>query len=1538
MDEYSSQLHDVFISCDTSGSGYLGPEEIQVLCSKLQIDSYSSLLGQRLFDGQLTDKVDFEKFQQVFLEVLQYVQDQQPEEPNQAFGEVTPKYVNKNKKYGRRSKPDCLSTLNTGLAINSPQGSESPKPSRIPRHVSRISSKGDEFQVKKAKKEYYDDDDETFEAEGQLSTPGTETRTQAGSEQLEDVWTKLGFSKNSSIDIRQFAKFAEYVDMGDMDDEKLQHLFDKLDTDHDGRLTLRDFIGGHRRSSLLKRPSGRMSQSPQHNAQCTPSDSRRMTPRTMATSKKLFPSPGSEKRNSSVLSSNGLNGIFSCIDPNETGFANVDDVIDLWESLSIPDASTLLQDLGITLGARVNLEELTSLIDQAVSDADIDVYCQLALLMCEHEIQYRRSFYNKVKQERDKFQLDLREANARNAILAKEFDDRHVQMEKSTEAQLLSIEQKYQEQIAKLQQHLDAAMEEQTFESEKFDSTLSQFKDEELKLKEQLVHFQKEVGKLEAEVTDLSEKLSQAESERMNLLKDLEHMEHLQKKQPDYDREELENSIRVLQEKLDRLLEENKNLKDKNDELIGELEVAKQQSMMRKPRRSLPSTAMSMIPVRDGMSLSEYFTKRRNSLTSITSNDAFEVDEDEQNFLNRHKNRQQFMDTPSQSFDDDSGSEPQSLSNSMKISLLENDEKEREHLFRVEIAVLEEQHCREKQELRQQFEAEKARLCEKLEHEKQDALAELQKELQTAFVMEKQDLLERYETEKNLILHNMATLKEKPDESIQDRIVELEEENRQKLQSLQTELEDRQTVIESLERSLADLRLRFKLQEEELQQECDRQLDEKDEQMKLKIKQLEAQHALQIMDYEDMLNGGFDALRGKLREDFLTLLKEETDSAVAVHQVNMRNEMEALQLRLESEYSAKVAAIQRQQEELEVERMAMLRQLQHDIDSLESQRTNMLKQQRHTDLLEVERANMLENSFDDERSAICDRHNEEIKRMKQELVDEFDKERTALMQNYEDRIAQMREQLGDLRACVDAERSQHSEQLARQHESIERELTQQIRRALMDELQNAFEEENRQLERKIEVLQAEISELKSVIENKDKTIIELREKLSEIDSQRQQLEIEAESCKNDTLLLSPTDELLLEKEQLEKCNCDMEREIDSLVLEREEFLKCRTDMQLKMDKLVSEKEELVQCRTDMQNELDKLVSEKDELEQCKRDMQCEIDNLMSEKEILIQCRTDLQTEIEEFVSEKKVFEEEKTEMQSEINWLKSEKPHSTPFEQQSLLADNERLKCRLQQTLQQMEELSRNMEQKNGILQTQLCDLQKNQLDLSKLKEENYDLQLQLESLQTQLNDSGLMKHQKEKDKRGVVLERNITLKRLLQETTDKLLTVISALASSQSKHMREIEEWKKKTKDVSHVENFTKHQMGLAEQQHQLMDLQALSIENTDVMHRVLFETEERHRNKILLLEAERNRLKMELQSTRSQLSDNCEKMKNIFEVCAEKTLMIKKVMVENSDLVKRLQVTEQRQKEAERKYIDLSKTNATLKRILKQVYQACP
>ena len=47
-DVYLSQLRDVFDSCDTSGTGYLGRGDLKLLCGKLQLGDTADLLGTRL--------------------------------------------------------------------------------------------------------------------------------------------------------------------------------------------------------------------------------------------------------------------------------------------------------------------------------------------------------------------------------------------------------------------------------------------------------------------------------------------------------------------------------------------------------------------------------------------------------------------------------------------------------------------------------------------------------------------------------------------------------------------------------------------------------------------------------------------------------------------------------------------------------------------------------------------------------------------------------------------------------------------------------------------------------------------------------------------------------------------------------------------------------------------------------------------------------------------------------------------------------------------------------------------------------------------------------------------------------------------------------------------------------------------------------------------------------------------------------------------------------------------------------------------------
>ena len=45
---YLSQLRDVYDSCDTSGTGYLGRADLLLLCGKLQLEKTAKVLVRRL--------------------------------------------------------------------------------------------------------------------------------------------------------------------------------------------------------------------------------------------------------------------------------------------------------------------------------------------------------------------------------------------------------------------------------------------------------------------------------------------------------------------------------------------------------------------------------------------------------------------------------------------------------------------------------------------------------------------------------------------------------------------------------------------------------------------------------------------------------------------------------------------------------------------------------------------------------------------------------------------------------------------------------------------------------------------------------------------------------------------------------------------------------------------------------------------------------------------------------------------------------------------------------------------------------------------------------------------------------------------------------------------------------------------------------------------------------------------------------------------------------------------------------------------------
>lgn len=54
---YVAQLHQVFSSCDTTGSGYLGHTELRDLCSQLHLDDQVNLIVEHLLGDDPDAKV-----------------------------------------------------------------------------------------------------------------------------------------------------------------------------------------------------------------------------------------------------------------------------------------------------------------------------------------------------------------------------------------------------------------------------------------------------------------------------------------------------------------------------------------------------------------------------------------------------------------------------------------------------------------------------------------------------------------------------------------------------------------------------------------------------------------------------------------------------------------------------------------------------------------------------------------------------------------------------------------------------------------------------------------------------------------------------------------------------------------------------------------------------------------------------------------------------------------------------------------------------------------------------------------------------------------------------------------------------------------------------------------------------------------------------------------------------------------------------------------------------------------------------------------
>uniref|UniRef100_A0A8D0N038 Ninein-like protein n=1 Tax=Sus scrofa TaxID=9823 RepID=A0A8D0N038_PIG len=580
---YVSKLRDLYHSCDTTGTGFLDREELTQLCLKLHLEKQLPILLQTLLGNDHFARVNFEEFKDGFVAVLSSQASVSSSDEGSVALEsaapraVPPKYVSGSKWYGRRSRPEpCVSA---GGASCLPEQAARPSVRNQLRRSASLESveslKSDE-EAESTKEPQI----ELFEAQGQLpawsevfGNPRKPCSPSSDSPEsrVRDIWEELGVGSSGHLTEQELALVCQSVGLRGLQKEELEDLFNKLDRDGDGRVSLEEFQLGlfnHGppqllESSTLVKPNGSWSHY------------------------QVSEEGGGQTTTSSLVSVCSGPRLFCSVDDG-TGFAFPEQIIALWAQEGVHNGREVLQSLDFSVDEKVNLLELTWALENEL--LTVDGAAQQAALACyRQELSFCQGKVEQLARERDKARQDLEKAEQRNLEFVKEMDDCHCTLEQLTEEKIRLLEEGYRGRLSLLR--TEAEVERELFweqarrQRAALEGDLQHLRAEETSLREKLTLALKENSRLQKEIIEVVEKLSESEKLVLKLQNDLEFVL----------RDKLEpqsTELLAQEERFSGVLKEYelkcRDLQDHNDELQAALEGLRAQ--LPPSRHSLPHT------------------------------------------------------------------------------------------------------------------------------------------------------------------------------------------------------------------------------------------------------------------------------------------------------------------------------------------------------------------------------------------------------------------------------------------------------------------------------------------------------------------------------------------------------------------------------------------------------------------------------------------------------------------------------------------------------------------------------------------------------------------------------------------------------------------------------------------------------------------------------------------------------------------------------------------------------------------------------------
>uniref|UniRef100_T1L3Q3 EF-hand domain-containing protein n=1 Tax=Tetranychus urticae TaxID=32264 RepID=T1L3Q3_TETUR len=357
---YVDKLHEVFLSCDSSGCELLGKDELHELCDKLQLDEDQTYY---IIDHLLIDpftKVDFNEFKEVFVSLLTRSQVGYDEIPN-------------------LSNPCSPIKHKPSPSISpSPSTSSTATSTCPPTRDDDLNGKSilDHRHSQHRQNDYLNG----YNCNGNRATSSPTINPNSAEHLLRSIWDKLRIGQDGYLNINELYAVCEHVGM-EISDDVIEQLFEKLDCDRDGKVSFDELLQGlfeHNRSYVVNNCNQQVNglfkltsddpfdqkidltgetdssmsyhhaiqETEYHNLHNTHHNNHQKRKVSLTADHsyiKCQPNESNSRQPSEDDSFGTTGNYFQSLDPLNVGYADCDSIFTLWDSFGFTNAKMLLK-------------------------------------------------------------------------------------------------------------------------------------------------------------------------------------------------------------------------------------------------------------------------------------------------------------------------------------------------------------------------------------------------------------------------------------------------------------------------------------------------------------------------------------------------------------------------------------------------------------------------------------------------------------------------------------------------------------------------------------------------------------------------------------------------------------------------------------------------------------------------------------------------------------------------------------------------------------------------------------------------------------------------------------------------------------------------------------------------------------------------------------------------------------------------------------------------------------------------------------------